>query len=217
MKRCPQCYGMYGDRERFCEIDGHELLAEPTLAPEVRTTAAPARPVWVPAAALGVLVGLAIGIAIFAAVSLSSEPAKYESQTIRETSQVQEKTLPHRIATASEAPIPELAASPSPADTTDAEEEAEAEPFPATSAESHSTAAQLNRGPISTGQKTKAGESEAEFQTVIEMSDGSTLEVDAAWEDKQGIWYRRSGLVSFVESSRVKAVTTRKGAKAEER
>jgi hypothetical protein len=40
------------------------------------------------------------------------------------------------------------------------------------------------------------------------MTDGSTLDVDAAWKDNQGIWYRRSGLVSFVDSSRVKAITT---------
>lgn len=71
--------------------------------------------------------------------------------------------------------------------------------------------AQFNRGPISTGEKPKANESESALQTVIEMNDGSTLDVDAAWEDKQGIWYRRSGLVSFVESSRVKAITARKG------
>jgi hypothetical protein len=48
------------------------------------------------------------------------------------------------------------------------------------------------------------------------MNDGSTLDVEAAWEDKQGIWYRRSGLVSFVDSSRVKAITARRGTKVTE-
>ena len=43
-----------------------------------------------------------------------------------------------------------------------------------------------------------------------------TLDVDAAWEDNQGIWYRRGGLVSFVDSSRVKAIAARKPAKATE-
>ena len=41
-------------------------------------------------------------------------------------------------------------------------------------------------------------------------------DVDAAWEDKEGIWYRRSGLVSFVDSSRVKSITTHRDTKAEE-
>jgi hypothetical protein len=39
------------------------------------------------------------------------------------------------------------------------------------------------------------------------MKDGSTVEADAAWEDAQGVWFRRSGLVSFVEKSRVEAIT----------
>ena len=39
------------------------------------------------------------------------------------------------------------------------------------------------------------------------MKDGSSLEADAAWEDAQGIWFRRSGVVSFLEKSRVEAIT----------
>jgi hypothetical protein len=46
-------------------------------------------------------------------------------------------------------------------------------------------------------------------KTIIEMQDGSILEVDAAWKDAQGVWYRRGGLVSFVESPRVKTITAR--------
>jgi len=42
---------------------------------------------------------------------------------------------------------------------------------------------------------------------IIKMKDGSTVEADAAWEDAQGVWFRRSGLVSFVEKSRVEAIT----------
>ena len=44
-------------------------------------------------------------------------------------------------------------------------------------------------------------------RAIIKMKDGSTVEADAAWEDAQGIWFRRSGLVSFVEKSRVEAIT----------
>jgi hypothetical protein len=43
-------------------------------------------------------------------------------------------------------------------------------------------------------------------RAIIKMKDGSTVEADAAWEDAQGIWFRRSGLVSFVEKSRVEAI-----------
>ena len=31
MKRCPRCYETYDKSEKFCELDGEPLLAEPTL------------------------------------------------------------------------------------------------------------------------------------------------------------------------------------------
>ena len=78
-----------------------------------------------------------------------------------------------------------------------------------------SNGVRVAQGPISTGEK-KSVEAQGRVQTVIEMTDGTTLDVDAAWEDKQGIWYRRSGLVSFVDSSRVKAITARRETKPAE-
>lgn len=213
MKRCPQCYEVYDSEERFCETDGQELLADPTLAPESPAVPQPltaAGPTWLPAAALGVLIGIGIGASIFAAVMLSSASKEKEPQVVREAAPVVRETAPSLRATMEKpAPTAELEASPSP----EAEEEAEAEASPQVTAEENKAVAtaEFNQGPISTGKKAKATESEAGFQTVIEMNDGSTLDVDAAWEDKQGIWYRRSGLVSFVESSRVKAITARKG------
>jgi hypothetical protein len=212
MKRCPECYEVYEDQVRFCEADGNELLADPTFSRD--SYAAPPAPpvvrsVWWPAAALGVVIGLGFGAGIFALISLSSSSVANEPQTVRQPSEVREKTPANRLAsTAPSAPTPEPEESPSPSP-----EVAAAEPSPTANTDNNASAAQLNRGPISTGQKpTKANETEASVQTVIEMSDGSTLDVDAAWEDKQGVWYRRSGLVSFVESSRVKAITARRAA-----
>ena len=215
MKRCPECYEAYDDQTRFCENDGHELLADPAAyspKPEVVVAnAAPARSVWWPAAALGVLIGVVFGAGVFVVALLVSTPEKTDHPTTGQTTEVKER-VPDR-AVAKSAPTLEPEASPSP----DAEEEeAAAEPSPATNTETKTAAVQLNQGPISTGQKIKAGETDTSAQTVIEMTDGSTLDVDAAWEDKQGIWYRRSGLVSFVDSSRVKAITSRKDAKVAE-
>jgi hypothetical protein len=212
MKRCPQCYEVYDESERFCEADGQELLADPTAAPErsqVMAQAPPAAgPAWVPAAILGVLIGIGIGAGIFAAITLTSGSKEDQPQVVREAPAVRERA-PNLQATAvaNPAPTAEPEASPSP----ETEEEAEAEASPQTTEDNKSAVAEFNRGPITTGKKPKTDESEAGLQTVIEMQDGSTLDVDAAWEDKQGIWYRRSGLVSFVESSRVKAITSRKG------
>ena len=215
MKRCPECYEPYDDQAKFCEADGHELLADPapTPKPEVAVVAAPAQPVWWPAAALGVLIGVIFGAGVFAVAFMVSRPTSDEKPVTTQATEVPDRVLPHRAATAfNSAPTPTPEASPSP----NSEVQAQAEPSPATNTENKTASAQLNQGPISTGQKSTAAEGEATAQTVIEMTDGSKLDVDAAWEDKEGIWYRRSGLVSFVDSSRVKSITTHRDTKAEE-
>src|SRR5688500_1512353 len=216
MKRCPECYEAYDDEQRFCENDGQELLADPAYSPKpevVVVNSAPAKNTWWLAAALGVLIGVVFGAGVFLVALLVSRSDQSEQPAATQATEVKEKVSPHRtVASSNPAPTPEPEESPSP----DSEEEAEAEPSPATNTETKTASAQLNQGPISTDQKTKAGEGEGAAQTVIERTDGSTLDVDAAWEDKQGIWYRRSGLVSFVDSSRVKAITSRREAKVSE-
>ena len=213
MKRCPQCYEAYDDDQRFCEVDGQQLLADPTLLPRVETvTAAPstASSVW-PTAALGTLVGVVIGAAIFAAGSFLSARNSNELPANNRAAAAPENIVrPRQVVASSSVPTLETEPSPSP----EPEPSAQAEASPAITTENKTVSVQLNQGPISTGEKTKSTESASSVQTVIEMNDGSTLDVDAAWEDKQGIWYRRSGLVSFVESSRVRAITTRNGTKA---
>ena len=94
-----------------------------------------------------------------------------------------------------------------PEETETLEPEASPEPAPVTTEESNTVAARLNQGPVSTGQRMR--DAEEALQTVIQMNDGTSVEVDAAWEDGQGVWYRRGGMVAFVESQRVKAITGR--------
>jgi hypothetical protein len=83
---------------------------------------------------------------------------------------------------------------------------AEAEASPAASPGAPAAATPLpavvNHGPIATGGKDVAVTERA----IIKMKDGSSLEADAAWEDKQGVWFRRSNVVSFVDKSRVESI-----------
>jgi hypothetical protein len=44
------------------------------------------------------------------------------------------------------------------------------------------------------------------FADHLKLADGTTMEVDEAWEDSQGVWYRRGGVTHFVEKSRVREV-----------
>ncbi|HZT60517.1 MAG TPA: lytic transglycosylase domain-containing protein [Pyrinomonadaceae bacterium] len=40
----------------------------------------------------------------------------------------------------------------------------------------------------------------------LKLVDGSTMQVDEAWEDAQGVWYRRGGVTYLVERSRVRQI-----------
>ena len=44
------------------------------------------------------------------------------------------------------------------------------------------------------------------FADQLRLADGTTMEVDEAWEDSQGVWYRRGGVTYLVERSRVREV-----------
>lgn len=40
----------------------------------------------------------------------------------------------------------------------------------------------------------------------LRLADGSTVDVDEAWEDAQAVWYRRGGVTSRIERSRVRSI-----------
>jgi soluble lytic murein transglycosylase-like protein len=48
----------------------------------------------------------------------------------------------------------------------------------------------------------------------LRLVDGSTIEVDEAWEDATGFWYRRGKITEFIDRSRVRAIE--KDARADE-
>ncbi|HEX6185027.1 MAG TPA: lytic transglycosylase domain-containing protein [Pyrinomonadaceae bacterium] len=49
----------------------------------------------------------------------------------------------------------------------------------------------------------------------LRLADGTLMEVDEAWEDSQGVWYRRGGVTHWVERSRVKEVVKGESRKSE--
>jgi Zn-finger nucleic acid-binding protein len=54
------------------------------------------------------------------------------------------------------------------------------------------------------------------FADQLKLSDGTTMEVDEAWEDAQGVWYRRGGVTNLVERSRVREVVKTAGKDSKE-
>ncbi len=216
MKRCPECYEVYENTEKFCEVDGNSLLSDPALSivgdKRNRNLHGNRQP-WL-TGLIGVVVGVLLCASLYGIYSLLALQPDSTLQATPVSTARQEDPAPP-ASRAATAPIPEL----NPEAEEEESPEADASPDSNASADTapddkQAVVARLNQGPVSTGQAAKANEQDATVRTIIQMNDGTSLEVDAAWEDRQGVWYRRGGLVSFVESERVKAITARTEPKA---
>ena len=221
MKRCPECFQPYADSEKFCELDGRPLLVDVAVTPTVGKVVETDVPVpdssfqkrdaQVVMIIVGVLVGIVLtslayaGYAIFSATPEGEDRSAPVSKV--ETVETRPPARPSRSQESEPNPSPEEENSPSP------EPEEQTETAPAT--EPNTVAARLNQGPVSTGEVAAKRDERGSEKTIIEMNDGTSIEVDAAWQDKQGIWYRRGGLVSFLESKRIKGIQARQEPKPE--
>ena len=219
MKRCPECYEAYKDSEQYCELDGQRLLPNPSViapsaaesvnlresgASENRSTEFTSqRDVWLMGTA-GVVLGVVVCLGGYLAYGFWNDDRGFkEPGAATFTSQTKEPINTSR------SPVPRSQTTLPEEEVATSEPEASPEPSSSPTEESNAVAARLNQGPVSTGQREKDADDKSEVQTIIQMNDGTAVEVDAAWEDGQGVWYRRGGMVAFVESQRVKAITGR--------
>jgi hypothetical protein len=145
----------------------------------------------------GIVLCLAV-FTVYTLVQMQTAPGKTE-----EPSYASQRQQPVQRPRTDQPPAREVEEASDKGNETQPAEEASPEPSPA---ETKEAKARLNQGPVSTGRGTT---SNMATQTVIEMTDGSSVVVDAAWQDGQGVWYRRGGLVSYIDSARVKAITAR--------
>ena len=205
MKRCPQCNAIYQGTGIFCENDGRRLLDFPGIDDELVPDAPVQRSNSVAVGLAGVLIGVVLCGGAYVAYSLLKPEAGTSERVLSPHEAQVRETAPPRPA-----PARSVEAEPTP-DESPSPEEAEtvASPEPAPPQRETVAAARLNAGPVSTGGPASESAEGAKVKTIIEMQDGSIVEVDAAWKDGQGVWYRRGGLVSFVEGPRVKAITAR--------
>lgn len=201
MKRCPKCLEAYGDEEKFCEIDGKQLLVDPTFHVVEATATGPVRNHTERSlmVLVGVLGGVVISATLFVVYSVAhNEPAPSPQLTARvpQTIPASRPSLPNSLE-----PAPRATATP-----LDEAEQADEESEPETPDEAQDAPlpTKVNQGPISTSGR----KNESNARTVIQLHDGTSLDVEAAWKEGQGIWYRRGGLVSFLDSKDVKSIST---------
>ena len=206
MKRCPQCASSFPDTDRFCEIDGALLIyaeSEEISGPLIerdaqsreevefqryrRTRGSEAWKIVAGLAVASVLIGAVLFI-VYQQMSGDDERGIDEPSNISGTQQPSRMLAAQPVAFSSPSPSPET--SPSPSVT------------PSAAANADAGRAVLSSSPVSTGvnEQLKGG------TVVIRLTNGTSVEADEVWETGEGIWYRRSGVVTLLERHHVASI-----------
>lgn len=191
MKRCPQCLFLYPDSDEHCDFDKTplEVIDESALEAATRPTKRRSVP-------LAAVIGLIVGVLAFATYYAVSYKTRKAAAATEPATQSTPQVLPSSVATPS--PSPESSPSPSPS----------LSPSPKTAANGVSTAhSRATSDPVSTsgpGMGTRQG-----GKPVIVLVSGGKIEADEAWRTKDGVWYRRNGMVTLLKAAQVKAIVTR--------
>ena len=205
MKRCPECDSVFPDTEKFCELDGAQLVDaddEGNVVTEQEIFNLSTREVDQQArrpessqktVAIVVVAGVAIGLVLFLVYyAMTRQPTTENSNQSSSSSSIVQPPGPllpsHRSSVASSSPSVEPSPSPS------------AIPSPSTNPSPERV--ELSSNPISTAAdgKTRTG------PVTIRLTDGSSIEADEAWQTGEGIWYRRRGIVTLLNSNQVKTI-----------
>jgi len=189
MKRCPQCLFLYPDSDEQCDFDKTPLEVVDDSALDIATRPGKRRSLPI-AAAIGLVLGVLV-FAIYYTVSYQARKAAASdaTQTVPEVS-----TSP--VATPSASPVSSPSPSPSPSTS------------PKLGASGVSTAhSRATSDPVSTsgpGMGTRQG-----GKPVIVLVSGGKIDADEAWRTKDGVWYRRNGIVTLLKTGQVKAIVTK--------
>ena len=193
MKRCPQCSFLYLDTDEVCDLDGTRLIQASEAEVEGAATPIPQavsgnpektgnRKSLIFTAVGGLLLGVAI---VFTYIVVSNKRAP-KVQPTQPIAQVPTPSPSAPVTIESATPTPEP--SPSPA------ERSSPSPSPRT------MRAGVNNNPVSTSANETTG------TVVIRLSNGARIDADEAWRTKEGIWYRRSGVVTLLSANRVRSI-----------
>ena len=191
MKRCPQCLFLYPDSDERCDFDKTllEVVDDAEIEAATRQTK-PKRRVLPVVVAAGLLLGVFV-FAIYYAVSRQTQKAAAAPQTA---------STPVPVTTPQPAlPSPSPTASPSPSPSLSPKARVDATPSAA-----HSRA---STDPVSTsgpGMGNRQG-----GKPVILLTSGGKIEADEVWRTKDGVWYRRNGIVTLLKRGQVKGIVTR--------
>jgi hypothetical protein len=234
MKRCPQCLFIYPETDTRCDFDNTALVViddaeieavtrgsnstpkkskrtskkrQPksvALTPTsgaVTTDVAPApakrrRKTKVVIVAVGLLISV-VGFFVYYSLSPRKqqrvEAATVASVTAQPVSEAQSVTETPQPALVSPAPTETASPAPSPSASPKQTREGIA------TSHSRATAAPVSTSGPGIGKKLGG-------RTVILLSSGGKIDADEVWRTRDGVWYRRNGIVTLLKHNRVKAI-----------
>ena len=184
MKRCPQCQFIYLDTDTVCDLDGSTLVAasdsDVNLVPRSRY------PRMRAARLVAAVAAITAGLAVFAVY--------YLSRTRQVRAPVAQPTESRAVPTPSPAvtPEPTISPSPSPESKTKTPEVGQ-KPAVVSSAT-------VSRNPVSTSGR------EARGSAIIWLHNGARIEADEVCRTRQGVWYRRQGMVTLIKANQVRSI-----------
>jgi hypothetical protein len=191
MKRCPQCLFLFPDSDERCDFDRTPLEVIDDAEIEAATRPTKSKRKLLPIVAA---VGLLLGVFVFAIYYALSHQPQQASAAPQTSSTPVPVAMPQP---AMPSPSPSVAPSPSPSPT----------PKPAASGTPSAAHSRASTDPVSTsgpGMGNRQG-----GRPVIMLTSGGKIDADEVWRTKDGVWYRRNGIVSLLKRGQVKAIVTR--------
>jgi hypothetical protein len=198
MKRCPQCLFLYPESDESCDFDQTPLEFVDEAEVDAVTNPPPKNALRPPtrkgkALPIAVAVGLVLGVLVFAIYySFSQHALKTSAAPEVSNTAAPAAALEPVVTLPSPSPSPVVSPSPSPS------------PSPKTSLTGTSPARTRSAtDPISTSGTRQGG------KPVIMLASGGKIDADEVWRTRDGIWYRRNGIVTLLKRNQVKAIVTR--------
>ena len=190
MKRCPQCLFLYPDSDERCDFDKTPLKPVSEAEIDAATSKTSKRKVAPIVAAVGLILGV-LAFAIYYAVNQYSDDTSAAIPALNIVA-----PAPVQPVVILPSPSPTVSPSPSPSPSV--------KPTPTGVSVSHSRS---STDPVSTSGpgigKRQGG------KPVIVLTSGAKIEADEVWRTRDGVWYRRNGMVTLLKRGQVKTIVTR--------
>lgn len=204
MKRCPQCLFIYPDSDARCDFDNTPLVVVDEAEIEAATSQATPRPkkkrapkkrsrkVKASAVVVGLMVGIGTLLGYYGFNQLNAETPEIAPTAIVAQAPITGPQPTVASPAPVETPLPSPIPSASPKSSADR----------IVTSHSRTTAAPVSTSGPGLGKKPGG-------KPVILLTTGSRIEADEVWRTRDGIWYRRGGIVTLLKRNKVKAIIDR--------